>query len=89
MQSSSRVASWRTYADAAPEAVASAPDEAGGGALLGEAFVLPERLAFLWDAAVRNELFVVPDARGTGVADDLLDAAVALARDGEMVAKAL
>ncbi|WP_227133591.1 GNAT family N-acetyltransferase [Halorubellus salinus] len=61
--------------------VASAPDDAGGETLLGYVFVLPERLAFVWDAAVLNELYVVPDARGTGVADDLMDAAVALARD--------
>ncbi|NHN41348.1 GNAT family N-acetyltransferase [Halorubellus sp. JP-L1] len=61
--------------------VASAPDEAGEDALLGYVFVLPERLAFVWDAAVLNEVFVVPDARGTGVADDLVDAAVSLARD--------
>ena len=67
--------------------VASAPDghedagEDGGETLLGYVFVLPERLAFVWDAAVLNELYVAPDARGTGVADDLMDAAVELARD--------
>ncbi|WP_458188206.1 N-acetyltransferase family protein [Haladaptatus sp. NG-WS-4] len=56
--------------------VADAGDE-----LAGYVFVLPERLAFIWDAAVLNEIFVHPDYRGTGVADDLMDAAVALARD--------
>jgi GNAT superfamily N-acetyltransferase len=61
--------------------VASAPDDDGDETLLGYVFVLPERLAFVWDAAVLNELYVVPAARGTGVADDLMDAAVALARD--------
>ena len=61
--------------------VASAPDGDGGQTLLGYVFVLPERLAFVWDAAVLNELYVVPAARGSGVADDLLDAAIALARD--------
>jgi GNAT superfamily N-acetyltransferase len=73
--------------------VASAPDVAGNGPdetdrdgeetqhLFGYVFVLPERLAYVWDAAVLNELFVVPPARGTGVADDLMAAAVALARD--------
>ena len=45
------------------------------GSLRGYVFVLPERLAFVWDAAVLNELYVVPDRRGTGVADDLMDAA--------------
>jgi GNAT superfamily N-acetyltransferase len=61
--------------------VASAPDGEGDETLLGYVFVLPERLAFVWDAAVLNELYVVPAARGTGVADDLMDAAIALARD--------
>ncbi len=56
--------------------VADAGDE-----LAGYVFVLPARLAFIWDAAVLNEIFVHPDYRGTGVADDLMDAAVALARD--------
>lgn len=52
--------------------------------LLGYVFVLPERLAMIWDAAVLNELFVAPEARGTGVADDLMDAAVDLARDQDL-----
>jgi ribosomal protein S18 acetylase RimI-like enzyme len=55
------------------------PRDDDGETLLGYVFVLPERLAFVWDAAVLNELYVVPEARGTGVADDLMDAAVALA----------
>ncbi|WP_435154780.1 GNAT family N-acetyltransferase [Haladaptatus sp. DFWS20] len=54
--------------------------DAGDG-LVGYVFVLPVRLAFIWDAAVLNEIFVHPDYRGTGVADDLMDAAIALARD--------
>jgi len=49
--------------------------------VVGYVFVLPERHAMIWDAAVINELYVAPEHRGTGVADDLLDAAVALARD--------
>lgn len=56
-------------------------DEGSGPAVVGYVFVLPERLAFVWDAAVINELYVVPEHRGTGVADKLLDAAVALAGD--------
>jgi GNAT superfamily N-acetyltransferase len=66
------------------EAAGGNGDEAGtdgGEPLLGYVFVLPERLAFVWDAAVLNELYVVPEARGTGVADDLMDAALAFARD--------
>ncbi|RDZ89486.1 GNAT family N-acetyltransferase, partial [Haloferax sp. Atlit-6N] len=43
-------------------------------------FVLPESLAFVWDAAVLNEIFVAPDYRGTGVADALMNAAVESAR---------
>jgi ribosomal protein S18 acetylase RimI-like enzyme len=54
---------------------------ADGGGVVGYVFVLPERLAMIWDAAVINELYVAPAHRGTGVADDLLAAAVDLARD--------
>ena len=57
---------------------------AGSGAspsgLVGYAFLLPESLSFVWDAAVLNEIYVVPDRRGTGVADALLDAMVEHAR---------
>lgn len=51
---------------------------------VGYVFVLPERLAFVWDAAVVNELYVAPDHRGTGVSDALLDAAVDLAREQDL-----
>lgn len=51
--------------------------------LAGYAFVLPERLAMIWDAAVLNELYVEPDHRGSGVADELIEAALALAREQE------
>jgi ribosomal protein S18 acetylase RimI-like enzyme len=47
---------------------------------VGYAFLLPEALSFIWDAAVLNEIYVAPDCRGTGVADSLLDAAVEQAR---------
>ena len=57
--------------------------EAGGEAV-GYVFVLPERLAFVWDAAVVNELYVTPARRGTGVADALLEAAVELARGQDL-----
>jgi GNAT superfamily N-acetyltransferase len=46
---------------------------------VGYVFVLPESLAFVWDAAVLNELYLDPPARGTGVADDLMEAALACA----------
>jgi len=45
------------------------------GNVVGYVFLLPERLAFIWDAAVVNELYVAPAHRGTGVADDLMGAA--------------
>jgi ribosomal protein S18 acetylase RimI-like enzyme len=79
--------SWLAWVDRCvaddPRCVTVAVDEeaTGDSALVGYVFVLPERLAFVWDAAVINELYVAPDHRGTGVADDLLDAAVALAGD--------
>lgn len=58
----------------------------GGGdpALAGYVFVLPSSLAMVWDAAVLNEIYVGPDARGTGLADDLMEAALALARDQDL-----
>jgi GNAT superfamily N-acetyltransferase len=54
------------------------------GDLVGYVFVLPETLAMIWDAAVLNEIFVREPYRGTGVADDLMDAAVALAGDQDL-----
>ena len=57
--------------------------EADGG-LTGYVFVLPERLALVWDAAVVNELYVDPEQRGTGVADGLLAAATELAREQDL-----
>jgi ribosomal protein S18 acetylase RimI-like enzyme len=51
---------------------------------VGYVFCLPERLAFVWDAAVLNELYLAPANRGTGVADDLLDRAVDVAREQDL-----
>jgi len=59
-------------------------DSADDADLVGYVFVLPERLAMIWDAAVINELYVAPDHRGTGVADELMDAAVSLAADQDL-----
>ncbi|ELZ41960.1 GCN5-related N-acetyltransferase [Halorubrum californiense DSM 19288] len=50
-------------------------------AVVGYVFVLPERMAMVWDAAVLNEIYVTPEHRGTGLADDLIDAALSLAAD--------
>lgn len=49
--------------------------------LAGYVFVLPASMAFVWDAAVLNEIYVAPEFRGTGVADDLMDAVLAVARE--------
>ncbi|WP_276258350.1 GNAT family N-acetyltransferase [Haloglomus litoreum] len=55
-----------------------------GPPLAGYAFLLPERLAFVWDAAVLNELWVAPRNRGTGLADDLFEGVLAHARGQEL-----
>ena len=57
---------------------------AEGDGAVGYVFVLPERLSFVWDAAVVNELYVDPEHRGTGVADALLESAVDLAGDQDL-----
>ena len=59
-------------------------DAEAADALAGYVFVLPERLAHVWDAAVLNELWVAPAHRGTGLADDLVDEAVAFARSQDL-----
>lgn len=50
----------------------------------GYVFVLPEEHAMIWDAAVINEIYVTPTYRGTGVADDLLTAALEHARQQDL-----
>ena len=52
--------------------------------LAGYVFVLPERLSMIWDAAVLNEIYVREDHRGTGLADQLMDAALELAREQDL-----
>lgn len=56
----------------------------GGPPLAGYAFLLPERLAFVWDAAVLNELWVAPRHRGTGLADDLFEGVTEHAREQDL-----
>lgn len=60
---------------------AGSADDSEADSLVGYAFLLPESMAFVWDAAVLNELYVAPDRRGTGVADALFGAVVAQARE--------
>ncbi|WP_254768459.1 GNAT family N-acetyltransferase [Salinilacihabitans rarus] len=55
-----------------------------GDDLVGYVFVLPESLSYVWDAAILNELFVREPRRGTGVADDLLEAALSVAREQDL-----
>jgi ribosomal protein S18 acetylase RimI-like enzyme len=55
-----------------------------GDELAGYVFVLPDSLAHVWDAAVLNEVFVAETDRGTGVADDLMEAALTLAREQDL-----
>lgn len=47
-------------------------EEESTSALVGYAFVLPEDFAFIWDAAVLNELYLEPDYRGADVATALV-----------------
>lgn len=54
------------------------------GRVVGYVFVLPESLVHVWDAAVLNEIFVRETERGTDAADDLMDAALAVARDQDL-----
>lgn len=65
-------AAWCVEQDPECVSVAEAPGESE---LAGYVFVLPEELAMIWDAGVVNELYVREAHRGTGLVDDLLDAA--------------
>lgn len=67
--------------DSDPRCVTVAVDD---GEVVGYAFVLPESHRFIWDSAVLNEIFVARGHRGTGVADDLMDAAVEFARGQDL-----
>lgn len=52
--------------------------------LAGYVFVLPDHLSMIWDAAVLNEIFVEEAHRSSGVADELMDAAVELADNQDL-----
>ncbi|AKU08440.1 MULTISPECIES: GNAT family N-acetyltransferase [Haloferax] len=59
-------------------------DRGDDATLVGYAFALPEEMTFIWDAAVLNELFLDADYRGTGVADELMEAVLDHARSQDL-----
>ncbi|MCU4753917.1 GNAT family N-acetyltransferase [Halobacteria archaeon AArc-curdl1] len=75
-----------TVAAVEPDAVdgEKVPMTGQGTQLVGYVFVLPESLAYIWDSAVLNEIYVTPDCRGTGVADGLMDGAIEVAQGQEL-----
>lgn len=66
--------------------VAQLPPSVCGGAkiFVGYVFVLPETLSMIWDAAVLNEIYVRPEHRGTGLADQLMEEALDVVRDQDL-----
>lgn len=54
------------------------------GSAVGYVFVLPQSLSMIWDAAVLNEVYVRESYRGTGAADDLMEAAIEYAQSQEL-----
>jgi len=71
----------RRCVEEAPDCVQLAERD---GEAVGYAFVLPASLSYIWDAAVLNELYVRASHRGSGVADDLMEAALSVARDQDL-----
>ncbi|WP_114576634.1 GNAT family N-acetyltransferase [Saliphagus sp. LR7] len=67
--------------DAEREAVIVAAGEEG---LVGYVFVLPDSFSYVWDAAVLNEFFVAEPERGTGLADRLMERAVAVVESQDL-----
>ena len=68
-----RYLSWVTdCVERDPGCLVVAANEDAAGELIGYAFVLPEDFAFIWDAAVLNELYLKPDYRGSDVATTLV-----------------
>ena len=77
---------WLAVTDDAPAGDDGPDGETGTDAWtpVGYAFVLPEAFAHVRDAAVLNELYLGPDHRGSGLADDPLAAAVAHAEEQDL-----
>lgn len=59
-------------------------DAGDEGDVVGYAFLLPESHAYIWDAAVLNEIYVRPEHRGTGIGDELLEAALGHAQTQDL-----
>jgi ribosomal protein S18 acetylase RimI-like enzyme len=78
----------RSYLDWVDRCVAETPRSVQlaerDGTAVGYVFLLPASLSHIWDAAVLNEVFVAEPHRGTGLADDLLTAALDLAREQDL-----
>lgn len=79
-----RYLAWVDTCVADDERLVTVTENEAGDGLVGYVFVLPDRLAMIWDAAVLNEIFVDPEHRGSEVADDLMDAAVGVAREQDL-----
>lgn len=80
-----RYLSWVGDCVAADDRLVTVADsDDGSEGLAGYVFVLPESMAMVWDAAVLNEIYVSPDRRGTDLADDLMDAALTVAREQDL-----
>jgi ribosomal protein S18 acetylase RimI-like enzyme len=71
---------WLSWVDRCVDEQADCVVVAVADGVVGYVFVLPESLAFVWDGAVLNELYLDPAFRGSGVADDLMSAALDAAR---------
>ncbi|MFW6004370.1 MAG: N-acetyltransferase family protein [Halodesulfurarchaeum sp.] len=54
------------------------------GTVVGYVFLLPESLSFIWDGAVLNELYVLPEFRGEGLGGELVSAALDVAREQDL-----
>lgn len=74
------VADLRGAGETDADAADTTGADSAGSPLAGYAFVLPDDLGLVWDAAVLNELYVREGVRGTGLADALLDRALEHAR---------
>ena len=73
-------ARYLDWVDRCMDEEANAVTVAEHDGLVGYVFVLPDSLAMIWDAAVLNEIYVSPAHRGTALGDDLMAAALDVAR---------